>query len=539
MGTLGPFPPPPPRGQVTLYEHNNELVTGRDYESPPPHFRGQWINLPVVSPGKELSRGPGRTEPGARAAFIHHREGVWKRCVCAWRDAGLSGVLSEIAESEEEEVFDWVRTASSWALTLCQWALSLHGSLFPHLSLRSEDLIAEFARVTDWSGGPIRAFAWHPHTNKFAIALLDDSVRVYNSNSPTIPHLKHRLQRAVSALAWKPLSASVLAVGCHSCILLWTLDPGALATRPSSGCAQVLSHPGHSPVTSLAWAPSGGRLLSASPADAAVLVWDVATESRLALPRVRGGGGVTQLLWSPDGSKVLAATPAPVFRVWDTTMWTYERWPTLTGRCQTACWSPDGRRLLFAVLGEPLLYSLTFPEPTGEARGQVGGSETATIVADLSETAVWTGAREERLGGEVLSVVWDPSGERLAVLVKGTPAVQDGRPLILLFRTRNTPVFELLPCGFIQGEEGAWPQIIAFHPAFRKGALLSVCWSSGRVAHVPLYFVNAQFPRFSPALVRTQEPPAGGGSTPAGPLFSETAPGPAPWALPTQTPAPE
>ncbi|XP_038608330.1 aladin [Tachyglossus aculeatus] len=533
MCTVGSFPPPPPRGQVTLYEHNNELVTGRDYESPPPDFRGQWINLPVVSPGKEVSRVSGRTELGARAAFIHHREGVWKRCVCAWRDVGLSGVLSEIAESEEEEVFDWVRTASGWALMLCQWALSLHGSLFPHLSLRSEDLIAEFAQVTDWSGSPIRAFAWHPHTNKFAIALLDDSVRVYNSSSPTIPHLKHRLQRAVSALAWKPLSASVLAVGCHSCILLWTLDPGALATRPSSGCAQVLSHPGHSPVTSLAWAPSGGRLLSASPADAAVLVWDVATESRLALPRVRAGGGVTQLLWSPDGSKVLAATPAPVFRVWDTTMWTYERWPTLTGRCQTACWSPDGRRLLFAVLGEPLLYCLTFPEPTGEARGRVGGSETATIVADLSETAVWTGTREERLGGEVLSMVWDPSGERLALLLKGTPAVRAGQPLILLFRTRNAPVFELLPCGFIQGEEGAWPQIIAFHPAFRKGALLSVCWSSGQVAHVPLYFVNAQSPRFSPALVRTQEPPAaGGGSTPAGPLFSETGPSPRP-------PAPE
>lgn len=42
--------------------------------------------------------------------------------------------------------------------------------------------------------------------------------------------------------------------------------------RPSSGCAQVLSYPGHSPVTSLAWAPSGERLLSASPVDTAMLV---------------------------------------------------------------------------------------------------------------------------------------------------------------------------------------------------------------------------------------------------------------------------
>lgn len=41
MCSLGLFPPPPPRSQVTLYEHNNELVTGNTYESPPPDFRGQ------------------------------------------------------------------------------------------------------------------------------------------------------------------------------------------------------------------------------------------------------------------------------------------------------------------------------------------------------------------------------------------------------------------------------------------------------------------------------------------------------------------
>lgn len=41
MCSLGLFPPPPPRGQVTLYEHNNELVTGNTYENPPSDFRGQ------------------------------------------------------------------------------------------------------------------------------------------------------------------------------------------------------------------------------------------------------------------------------------------------------------------------------------------------------------------------------------------------------------------------------------------------------------------------------------------------------------------
>ncbi|XP_059968437.1 aladin isoform X1 [Mesoplodon densirostris] len=528
MCSLGLFPPPPPRGQVTLYEHNNELVTGSSYESPPPDFRGQWINLPVLNLTKDPLKTPGRLDHGTRTAFIHHREQVWKRCINVWRDVGLFGVLNEIADSEEE-VFEWVKTASSWALALCRWASSLHGSLFPHLSLKSEDLIAEFAQVTNWSSCCLRVFAWHPHTNKFAVALLDDSIRVYNANSTIVPSLKHRLQRNVAALAWKPLSASVLAVACQSCILIWTLDPMSLSTRPSSGCAQVLSHPGHTPVTSLAWAPSGSRLLSASPVDAAILVWDVSTETCVPLPWFRGGG-VTNLLWSPDGSKVLATTPSALFRVWEAQMWTCERWPTLSGRCQTGCWSPDGNRLLFAVLGEPLIYSLSFPERCGERKGCVGGAKSATIVADLSETTIQTPDGEERLGGEAHSMVWDPSGERLAVLMKGNPRVQNGKPVILLFRTRNSPVFELLPCGAVQGEPGAQAQLITFHPSFNKGALLSVCWSTGRITHIPLYFVNAQFPRFSPVLGRTQEPPAGGGGSIHDlPLFTETSPTSAPW----------
>uniref|UniRef100_A0A8C5XGM4 Aladin WD repeat nucleoporin n=1 Tax=Microcebus murinus TaxID=30608 RepID=A0A8C5XGM4_MICMU len=480
MCSLALFPPPPPRGQVTLYEHNNELVTGNSYESPPPDFRGQWINLPVLHLAKDPLKTPGRLDHGTRTAFIHHREQVWKRCINIWRDMGVFGVLNEIANSEEE-VFEWVKTASSWALALCRWASSLHGSLFPHLSLRSEDLIAEFAQVT---------------------------------NCNIVPSLKHRLQRNVATLAWKPLSASVLAVACQSCILIWTLDPTSLSTRPSSGCAQVLSHPGHTPVTSLAWAPSGGRLLSASPVDAAILVWDVSTETCVPLPWFRGGG-VTNLLWSPDGSKVLATTPSAVFRVWEAQMWTCERWPTLSGRCQTGCWSPDGNRLLFTVLGEPLIYSLLFPERCG--KGCVGGAKSATIVADLSETTVQTPDGEERAH----SMVWDPSGERLAVLMK-VRGLQDGKPVILLFRTRNSPVFELL---LVSAGPG---QLITFHPSFSKGALLSVCWSTGRIGHIPL-----------PVLGQAQELPAGGvSSTHDLPLFTETCLTSAPWdSLPGPPPA--
>lgn len=43
---------------------------------------------------------------------------------------------------------------------------------------------------------------------------------------------------------------------------------------------------------------------------------------------------------------------------------------------QTGCWSPDGNRLLFTVLGEALIYSLSFPDPCGELQPQ---RETAAV----------------------------------------------------------------------------------------------------------------------------------------------------------------
>ncbi|KAK9407316.1 aladin [Crotalus adamanteus] len=535
MCSLALFPPPPPPGDITLYEFNNALVFGHSYEKLPLTFQSQMESLPTPILPKENLKAFSRLEHSTKPAFIHHRESLWKRCIRAWRDIGVAGVLEELANAEEEEDSDqgtnrqswvesskelalqWMKSGSRCALALCCWISSLHGSFFPHLSLPSEDIIAKFSQAVDWVGCSIRAFAWHPHTNKFAVALLDDSIHVYNTNSTIVPILKHRLQRNVALMAWKPLCASILAVGCHSCVLIWHLDPTSLSTRPSSGCAQVLSHPGHSPITSLAWAPSGGLLLSASPVDTAMLVWDVSTENCIQLQWF-GGGGVTYLAWSPDGSKVLAATPSAVFRVWEVQMWTYEKWPTLKGPCRTACWSPDGSRLLFTVQGESVIYSLSFLEYSGEQQRQVGGSKTASIVADLSETTFETLYGEERIGGEVQSMVWDPSGERLAVVIQGN--LDASKTIIAVFRTRNNPVFELLPCGFLQGEDGVQPQLVTFHPCFKKGALLTVCWSNGSISHVPFFFVTAQFPSFSSGQ-SPLVPLASWSNTREQPLFSE------------------
>uniref|UniRef100_A0A7N6A0H4 Aladin seven-bladed propeller domain-containing protein n=1 Tax=Anabas testudineus TaxID=64144 RepID=A0A7N6A0H4_ANATE len=444
MCSLALFPPPLPSGQTTMCESNNELLPGTNTEDR--------LRLSTDSP-----------------LYL--------------------------------AVPKWLSVSSGCILALLRWVSSFHGSLFPHLTVSFACSSKTPFNLQICFSYP---FAWHPHTDKFAVALLDDSIKIYNPKSATTPTLKHRLQRSVAAVQWKPLCASALAVACQNCLLVWHVDPCSLSTRPSSGCAQVLSHPGHSPVTSIAWSPSGSLLLSASPMDTAMMVWDVAAESCVPLQRV-GGGGVTFLTWSPDGSHVLASTPSAVFRVWETRMWTCERWPCVKGRCQSGCWSPDGSRLLFTVQGETVIYALTFTDTQGY------WPQAAAVVADLSETTFNTPDGDIIVGGEIQSLAWDPRGERLAVLLKGHPQAADRPAVIAVFKTRTSPIFELLPCGFVQGEPGAEPRLMQFHPNFQHGALLTVCWSTGRITHVPFYFLSAGVPRYglsgSPSLPCAQERP--------------------------------
>jgi aladin len=96
-------------------------------------------------------------------------------------------------------------------------------------------------------------------------------------------------------------------------VFVWQVDPNSVVTRPSMSCATVLQKLHHSPVTSVAWSPQGDVLLTASAADTAMYVWDVAMDKSVTLRRV-GGGGVSLVTWSPDGSKVLAATTGSIFR---------------------------------------------------------------------------------------------------------------------------------------------------------------------------------------------------------------------------------
>ncbi|KAL3831795.1 hypothetical protein ACJMK2_023499 [Sinanodonta woodiana] len=476
------FPCVPDDHKVTAYEHHGDLIT---VDEDMGQNTSRYSNYPDVFITKEAARALTEHE-NAKSAFLPHDETVWKRAIHAWYDMGLSGTLEEIVNSSEE-VPPWTCQTAKRLLTFVRFANSLHGSLFPHLSLSNEDMITKFSNMTNWKTSPLRAFAWHPHTTKFAYAVCDDSIHVHMQGNELTPTLKHKLQKNVADLAWQPHYASVLAVACQSCILIWHVEPTSLATRPSSSSVQVLQQSNHCPVTCLAWDVNGRILLSSSPVDTAMMAWDVAMETCIQLRRV-GGGGVSLLKWSPDGSKVLAATPSNIFRIWETSHWSCEKWSKCTGRCKAACWSPSGDVLLFTTEHEPIIYYLTFRGMADESKPLIGGSQAAVACLDLSEITVKTDSGDDvRAGGSIQDMIWDPTGERLAVLFKENRSGTNR--YIAVFRTKIYPVLDITPCGFVKGFEGETPQHIAFQPKFDRGALLTVIWSSGRLSYIPMNFI--------------------------------------------------
>ncbi|KAG0443503.1 hypothetical protein HPB47_014840, partial [Ixodes persulcatus] len=152
-----------------------------------------------------------------------------------------------------------------------------------------------------------------------------------------------------------------------------------------------------------------------------------------------------------DISGVVAATLKG--KVWDTQFWRCDRWSTFQGRCQAACWSPDGAQLLCAFSNSPALYAVSFPKPLNPCLGDEeedsawiphssAGSGSGLPVVDLAEvtlSALSGHSGNIKVGGTVQNMAWDKHGERLAV------SFRDHGQYVALFCTRTYPMLEVSP----------------------------------------------------------------------------------------------
>jgi hypothetical protein len=171
MATLSLASPPPPCGSWTTCERNCEYHYQLNDEKSYPQPIHSLTGYPNVVVESHLSS----VQSSSVSAFLPQEETQWQRAWREWKASGLSGALEQLTEGDEET---WVSSISGYLLSMVHLFGSLHGWMYPHLKLSSDDMIAEFCQTSDWFSA-VRAIDWHPIMSKLAVGGNDDVVRVF------------------------------------------------------------------------------------------------------------------------------------------------------------------------------------------------------------------------------------------------------------------------------------------------------------------------------------------------------------------------
>lgn len=421
---------------------------------------------------------------------------ILKRLSNKYFELGACAVLEEItalspAVLKKNKIPELVVSA---AAMIVRFIDIINAPISPLFITNKEQFELASLKGNCWQKSLIKVVAWHPYSNKFAVAFKNDLVKVYSHNQQPVV-LKHPKQVSVTCLAWKPNFSSIIAVGAANCIIIWDTDVLPVSIKPSSSCSFVLSKRYHSDIVDLQWYPKSDFLLSVASKDNQIMIWDVTLKECMPIKRV-GTSGFSIARFSPNGFKLFTADLSTTFRVWNPINYTSEKWTNLISRCNSACWSPDESVLLFSCHGCPLLYSLKFLSNSKQEL-QVVCDLSTIVICDASSHEEQAGGCDVSLtsmpqmsvGGSIHNVTWDPTGQRLAVTFERYE--NDSHiNVVALFITKFKPQFEILPCGFINDNDNSWPTNVSFKPNFEPGALLTIAWSNARIQHVPFYFAK-------------------------------------------------
>lgn len=458
MSTLAEFPPP--GRQPTIGERNSKLVS-TDESCVITDYRR--IDLTdTTSHTKSLAC----LETTCKAAFVNEEQHLIEKLQEEWDKNGFSGVFKELQSSKN--VHTSIKSLS----------LALYNGLSLLSSWREKIMPKKTFHHTS-NNSPL--LACHPHIPRMAIVLKDQTIKVMTVNKIDEQDvlLKDKRIKKVTCLAWRPKSSLSLAVGSSQGILVWLLDPNITTVRSGSNMTRFLqSRDMSSDVNSISWSADGKLLACSSVNSSCFWIWNIVSELNTPLHRV--GSAITFVNWSPCGQKLLSVNQSQTFRVWETMQWTCEKWADLNGTCSNACWSSCGSYLLFTVACEPIIYYVHFDS---KSNIDVGSNGVALKCADLS--ACVDTEDENEIGGLITDMVWDPTNSRLAVTCQGPSSNQ---PYVVLFHTRIAPLLQLIPCGFIRGEDCEFPLKIDFLHGYDKGALMAIYWSSETISLIPLLY---------------------------------------------------
>ncbi|XP_023169470.1 aladin [Drosophila hydei] len=432
---------------------------------------------PIINLKNEL------INPSANRITIGHSfipvetESVPKRISRTFFDGGFWESLAEARSEKTREQAPLIsKTADSIAYLLDLYN-KIKLKVFPHTQQLSAERIAQYAETRDWINSSVRYIAWHVHLFKLAVAGVDDVVRIYGrttDNNAGMGHvLKSPTQSQITCMAWRPLCAFELVVGCSQGLCFWIIDNNLHLGRTINP-SHTLKHPDNLPISSLKWNKDGTLLASSSIGDRAILIWH--PDSKRMKPLKRLGPPGSLLSWSPGNEWIFAATVDRVFRVWKChDKWTSDRWVCDGGNVQATCWSPCGRFLLFVNTADPILYRLQFVQL--HLMTSKSDDREVMPVADLNACSL-DSINHTLIGGTAQQLAWDPHGKYIVITFKSTNS-------IAIFRT-YIQKYDLQISGgyYLNGQSlSEYPSFICFQPLNKDNdcSVLTIGWSSGRI----------------------------------------------------------
>ncbi|EDW00463.1 GH11853 [Drosophila grimshawi] len=409
-------------------------------------------------------------------------ESVLKRISRTFFESGFWKALDEARSARAREQSPLISTTADYFAHLLELYRRLKLEVFPHTQKLSAERIAQYAETRDWIHSGIRYIAWHTHLFKVAVAGVDDVVRIYSKitdkNAGIGPVLKSPTQTQITCMAWRPLCAFELVVGCHQGLCFWIIDNNMHLGR-SINPSHTFKHPSNLPISSLQWNKDGTLLATASLGDRAILIWH-ADDGKIQ-PLKRLGPPSSLLSWSPDNDHLIASTVGHVFRMWECyDRWKTERWVCNSDSVQSTCWSPCGRFLLFVATKDPILYCIRLVQL--HINPSKYDNEVMPI-ADLN-ACVLNDRSNTLIGGPAQQLAMDPLGKYLIVTFKSTN-------YIAVFRTYiGQYEFEISGGHYLSGESAdEYPSYICFQPLNMDNdrSVLTIGWSGGRIQ---LYVLN-------------------------------------------------
>ncbi|KAL0491375.1 aladin [Acrasis kona] len=383
----------------------------------------------------------------------------------------------------------------------------------------------------DFEKLPARTLDWHSSNFKLAVTLQDQSVYFYDvlqeQWSPQV--LQHEFHRDVRVCRYKPgpIDQSVLAVGTRHGICLWDTTQRLTPLLQQHASRQPKDQTQYgaciflktsAPVTTLDWFPARNQVLtetmlshevsdldqisqdtfvSASEHDHRVFIWQLMPrpiithsdyEQNENLQQVwnhdwrcvrvlnKWNGGIKAVSFSPNGHLLAVFTNSNVFHIYETRGWTSERWSCFDAPVSAHCWSANGEFLILSTVGGTILHILQF----GNKPPRIDGQHITKIPLHYMPAV--------QLCGVIREIALDhEGGERLVVSFEDCNMLAVMRCNFEMVGARMT----CLPLGFIKGPlESRSAHHLKFWPNFKKGALLSVVWDTGKLSFYPFYYVD-------------------------------------------------